>query len=490
MIHLPRVFLNSLLAVLFLLLYGCLQVPAPAAMDTPAPTATATIPPLTLSGPETTPIAPRPYPSTLTVETAQQGISAVVDAPSTITGLADVQAIMTKHTQLARDAGLSFDHMAVKYVASEQRWFLVPVDSGGKTIAGWLEIADPTSLSGWRFAEQPTWDSQYHPSTDTYQYGLPALHNAANHFEVGFANGFPILIEVTPSGTPQYWNNIAQKTTLLVEGAVLPTETPTPESTSEIVPAYTETITEEIDGVPVTVELVTDHSLPEYQFLPINKIFINPAFGENQYGETASQAMERVVAEGLFLAWQKNGTDEQVAQRQNVSFDTYMKMWGESISGQRPWEDVEISVYANDLATPDYDPKYMTIRPGPVKIVFINANTTSNMTKDILPSRYRHDTNQAMAFGTQYNNGSLEVWVGFPYSLGGYIRMGQIFTPTVTVAIHRLSWSVGDQGSIIQDETAEVSGSWQWKRVSIDLGNNCFKAIMAFDPSDDPWNNK
>lgn len=38
MIQLPRVFLNSLLAVLFLLLYGCLQVPAPAAMETPAPT--------------------------------------------------------------------------------------------------------------------------------------------------------------------------------------------------------------------------------------------------------------------------------------------------------------------------------------------------------------------------------------------------------------------------------------------------------------------
>jgi hypothetical protein len=152
----------------------------------------------------------------------------VVDAPSTITGLADVQVIIAKHTQLARDAGLSFDHMAVKYVATEQRWFLVPVDSGGTTIAGWLEIADPTSQSGWRFGEQPTWDSQYHPSTDTYQYGLPALHEPANHFELGFANGFPILIEVTPSSTPQYWNNIVQKTTLLVEGAVLPTETPPP----------------------------------------------------------------------------------------------------------------------------------------------------------------------------------------------------------------------------------------------------------------------
>jgi hypothetical protein len=168
---------------------------------------------------------------------AQQGISAVVDAPPSITGLADVQLIIAKHTQLARDAGLSFDHMAVKYVAADQRWFLVPVESGG-TIAGWLEIADPTSQSGWRPAEQPTWDSQYHPSTDTYQYGLPALHDPGNHFEIGFRNGFPVLIEVTPTGTPQYWNNIAQKTTLLVEGAVLPTEIPIPEGLTTVPDGY------------------------------------------------------------------------------------------------------------------------------------------------------------------------------------------------------------------------------------------------------------
>jgi hypothetical protein len=196
------------------------------AIETPLPTDFQ--PTLTPSGPETTPNSPRPYPAALTIETANAGIAGVVDAPPSITGLADVQAIMTKHTQLARDAGLSFDHMAVKYVAADQRWFLVPVQSDGTTISGWLQIADASSQSGWRFGEQPTWDSQYHPSTDTYQYGLPALHDPANHFELGFANGFPLLIEVTSSATPQYWNNIVQKTTLLVDGAVLPTETPIP----------------------------------------------------------------------------------------------------------------------------------------------------------------------------------------------------------------------------------------------------------------------
>jgi hypothetical protein len=220
-------------AILFLLAMLLAACSSPPPLPDTAPTVRPTVtnqPEATpkLSGPETTPISPRPYPSTLTVETANAGIASVIDAPPSITGLADVQLIITKHTQLALDVGLSFDHMAVKYVASEHRWFLVPVASDGTTIAGWLEIADASSQSGWRFGEQPTWDSQYHPSTDTYQYGLPALHDPANHFETGFANGFPILIEVTSGGTPQYWNNIVQKTTLLVEGAVLPTETSIP----------------------------------------------------------------------------------------------------------------------------------------------------------------------------------------------------------------------------------------------------------------------
>jgi hypothetical protein len=215
----PRLTQFFVFTLLLALLSGCV------ASVTPSPTDFQPI--LTPSGPETTPNSPRPYPSTLTVEMAEQGISAVIDAPSTITGLADVQAIITKHKQLARDAGLSFDHMAVKYVATEQRWFLVPVESGG-TIAGWLEIADPTSQSGWRFGEQPTWDSRYSPSKDTYQYGLPALHDPANHFETGFANGFPVLIEVTTTGTPQYWNNIVEKSMMLIEGAVIPIETPIP----------------------------------------------------------------------------------------------------------------------------------------------------------------------------------------------------------------------------------------------------------------------
>ncbi|MCX6791648.1 MAG: hypothetical protein NT149_01255 [Candidatus Gottesmanbacteria bacterium] len=206
-------------------------------METPSPTEFQ--PALTPSGPETTPNVPRPYPGSLTVETAAQGIAAVVDAPPEITGLADVQFIITKHAQLAQAVGLSFDHMAVKYAAAEQRWFLVPVAGDGTTIAGWLEIEDSSSQSGWRYGEQPTWDSLYHPSTDTYQYGLPALHDPANHFVIGFVNGFPVLIEVTSTSAPQYWNNIVEKSMMLVEGAVLPTNTPVPSETP--IPPPTET---------------------------------------------------------------------------------------------------------------------------------------------------------------------------------------------------------------------------------------------------------
>ena len=222
MIHLPRVFLNSLLAVLFLLLYGCLQVPAPAAMDTPAPTATATIPPLTPSGPETTPMAPAIYPASFTVETANASIARLSEAPSSITGIGEVQAIIKKHTELANAKGLIFDHMEVRYSAVDQRWFLYPADGNGN-IVGWLYIADTSSQTGWRPAELPTWDSQFAPSTDQYKYDLPQLASG-DHWAVGVQNGYPILIEVDSAGNPLRWLDVANKQMDEVQGAVIHAE--------------------------------------------------------------------------------------------------------------------------------------------------------------------------------------------------------------------------------------------------------------------------
>jgi hypothetical protein len=191
-------------------------------MDTPAPTATATIPPLTLSGPETTPMAPAIYPASFTVETANASITRLSEAPSTITGLGEVQVIIQKHTELARDKGLVFDHMEVKYSAADQRWFLYPADGSGN-IVGWLYIADASSQTGWRPAEQPTWDSQFAPSTDQYKYNLPQLA-AGDHWAVGVQNGYPILIEMDSSNSPVRWLDVANKQMEQVVGVVIHAE--------------------------------------------------------------------------------------------------------------------------------------------------------------------------------------------------------------------------------------------------------------------------
>ena len=196
------------------------------AQITEAPTITPElIPSATPSGPETTSIAPSAYPASVSVEQVTQARTRITDAPPAITTLAEVQTIIDKHTELAHQAGLTFDHMEVEYVADIQRWYLYPADSQGN-IVGWLQIEDTTSQTGWRYAEQPTWDSQFHPSQDTFRFGLPNLYGSRNHFEMVVINGFPILVEVFPNGQPQYWNNITLKQTMLVEGAVLPPDRP------------------------------------------------------------------------------------------------------------------------------------------------------------------------------------------------------------------------------------------------------------------------
>lgn len=183
-----------------------------------APTLAPEIPSATPSGPEATPIAASSYPSSVSVEQITNARTLITDAPSTITSDPEVQAIINKHKELAQQAGLTFDHMEAEYVVSISRWYIYPADSQGN-IVGWLQIEDPTSQTGWRYAEQPTWDSQFHPSQDKFQFGLPDLRDPQDHFEMVVINGFPILVEVTPDGKPQYWNNITMKQIMAVDGA-------------------------------------------------------------------------------------------------------------------------------------------------------------------------------------------------------------------------------------------------------------------------------
>ncbi|MFZ2024764.1 MAG: hypothetical protein WAV51_00580 [Microgenomates group bacterium] len=170
-------------------------------------------------GPESTPESSVPYPTDLYAETVKSQLTAGEPAvPSDIANNEGVKAIIARHTEWAKQAGLDFDAMQIHMAPDGIHWYLVPEKNG--TISGWLMIEDASSQTGWRYAEQPTYDSQFDPSKDTFQFGLPALHNTANHFDTIYA-GFPLLVEVSAKGEPQYWNNIAAKEVQEVKGATI-----------------------------------------------------------------------------------------------------------------------------------------------------------------------------------------------------------------------------------------------------------------------------
>jgi hypothetical protein len=144
-----------------------------------------------------------------------------------------------------------------------------------------------------------------------------------------------------------------------------------------------------------------------------------------------------------------------------------------------------------------------------VTIVFLDGNMTNNLTKNIVPERFVYlnmgrDVTSTFdeSFGTQVNNGNLEVWIAYPYYIGGNMnRMGEIITPRVLTAINRLSWAEKDQGNRVFDEQVvdqsacwlyqrEPINPWQWNRVIISVGEGHYKTILAVEPADDPWNGK
>ena len=173
--------------------------------------------------------------------------------------------------------------------------------------------------------------------------------------------------------------------------------TPTPEVPPpyEIVEGYREEIRKEVLGVPVSVDIITDTSLQERALGPVQKIVLNNNFN----------GPEHAVAEGtmraLFLAWQ-SASDE----RMGVSFEQYMAMVKEYTEGSRPFEDIGVEIWANDLQTGALDPKPTIFDPTePVRVVYVE----------------KHQLQENMGFesfkawGVHKDiDGRLEVWIHFP----------------------------------------------------------------------------
>ncbi|MFH0749768.1 MAG: hypothetical protein V1917_02515 [Candidatus Gottesmanbacteria bacterium] len=278
----------------------------------------------TETGPESKPEASVIYPQALSVEQVQ---SLMKDKPKPMSGelLNDpgVKEIVARHTEWVRSAGLNVD--VVPVTTSDGHWFIELQNKDG-SIAGWLKIADTSSQSGWRYGEQPTYDSQFKPSKDKFTFGLPALHNKNNHFEILY-QGFPILVEMNAKGEPQYWNNIAAKEMQKVEGAKIIVAQEfkagiTPEMKYEdcnqlhedtLTAELTELVTKEhawLDAQGVTASMIAAHGMSEISRLPLSPY-------ESARFPTASQYLT-----SCSVLHMNNGTDMfllGIAVRNNLS---------------------------------------------------------------------------------------------------------------------------------------------------------------------------
>lgn len=208
-----------IIPIIILMLTACQTAALPTAVPVANPTEDSAELPTVIPGPESFPEAPVSYPRSFSVEQVKDLLE---QKPVRMTGdlLLDprVEEMYARHREWVEQAGL-MNVKVVPYTTVDGHWFF-EVHNGDDSIAGWLMIEDASSQTGWRYGEQPTYDSQFKPSRDKFTFGLPELHNPDNHFEILY-QGFPLLVEMSPSGEPLYWNNIVAKEIQRVEGATI-----------------------------------------------------------------------------------------------------------------------------------------------------------------------------------------------------------------------------------------------------------------------------
>ena len=204
------------------------------------------------------------------------------------------------------------------------------------------------------------------------------------------------------------------------------------------IPGTREEIREEVQGVPVNIDIILDESINNPKLdRPIRDVNLNTSVFPD-----AADRIAQAVAVALYNTWK-----DDVAGREAISFESYMSMVKEYLEGERPKSDVLLNLYANDLATKDYDPELRGFDPaklfgsdGKVTIVWKDRNSTKNMV---------NYTGIGNGYGTQYNEeGQLEIWIDYPEAnlkpgvLGiGVPRDNYRLTLEFMRALRRLSWN-------------------------------------------------
>lgn len=269
--------------------------------------------------------------------------------------------------------------------------------------------------------------------------GIPAFYSAEDNVEINQDN-FTVLV----NGTPVWYmgDRMAQ---LLATPTPTVTRTPTPTRTPfptynpsetpapyEIREGYEVEIRETVEGVPVSIDIITDTSLQRRSEKPVQRVYVN----ENFSGSPAHDVAEATMR-ALYYAW----VDDDRDARRNISFEAYMRMVRNYSNGQLPLERVAFNVWANDLRTKKYDIQPFGFDPTmPIRVIFVDRKTldegqsSANMIWVGVPG-------EAYGFGTQRGeDGTLEIWIHYAPRLTENRRTSWGTTLMYTLALNRLSW--------------------------------------------------
>ena len=249
------------------------------------------------------------------------------------------------------------------------------------------------------------------------------------------------------------------------------------------------------NGMQFRLEVVTDQTVTDddYPGQEINRLYLNDAVFKNNYGENAEQSVAHVALQTyLDLAKRTNGfikTEVEIrkANGQEFTLDDYKQWIAEAQAGTRSWEQVEFQTFADRLDGDSgvYKIEQVTARPDSMRVVLVDA-TEQEIFKNI-------DTHLSTNLGMATHltkDGTIEIWVLFPFQMGGGVRIGAATASYLLIAFERMGWSLDENKS-----GPKTSTWWATKEnrygelVNRDLGNNIWESAFAFDPpTDEPWN--
>ncbi len=252
------------------------------------------------------------------------------------------------------------------------------------------------------------------------------------------------------------------------------------------------------NGMQFRLEVVTDKTVTDgdYPGQEINKLYLNDAVFKNSYGENAEQSVAHAALQTyLDLAMKTNSfvkTEVEIRQSKGQEFtlDDYKQWIAEAQAGTRSWEQVEFQTYADRLDGDAslYKIEPVTARPDSMRVVLVDV-TEKEIFRNISTNLGGANINLAMATHLT-PDGTIEIWVGFPFKLGGGVRIGSAIASQLLTAFERMSWSLDENKNGPKRATWWPTKEDKYRELlTDDVGNAIWKSSFAFDPpTDEPWN--